>query len=178
MQLSDSKHSVFDIMNIRNYSQEKQIMRKENNQNLFEIPPKYLWKTMDNDFVKEFRNNKIYYTKDFYIAMHKEIEAGKTYVEAYESLGFNIKETGIERANAAGKRAEKMAKEGKLNTAEVSSYDGSVPLEKMKHLNDQEKLAYLQARVIYLEAAAEIKKKFLQELAASSSISKSNTQKK
>ena len=66
-----------------------------------------------------------------------------------------------------------MAKEGKLNTIDPSSYDGSVPREKMGEMSMAEELAYLRARTSYLEEMDEAKKKFLSEYAESILHSKS-----
>ena len=128
---------------------------------------------LDNPFVSDLKNGKIIYSKDFYMAMNKQIESGKTYVEAYEALGFDVKILGKDRANSAGKRAVQMAKEGKLNTVDPSSYDGSVPREKMGEMSMAEELAYLRARTSYLEEMEEAKKKFLLEYAESILHSKS-----
>ena len=138
----------------------------------FCVDPK-MEKQMENDFVLDFSNGKIRYSKDFYAAMHKQIESGMTYAQAYESLGFDLSVLGTDRANSAGKRAEQMAREGKLNTADPGSYDGSVPREKMPaDMTPEEELAYLKARTHYLETIQEVKKKFLSEYAASLSSSK------
>ena len=100
------------------------------------------------------------------MAMHRAIEKGMTYAEAYRSLGFDLKILGIDRANSAGKRAEQMAREGKLNYVDPGSYDGSVPREKMPgDMTPEEELAYLKARNHYLETLHEAKKKFLSEYA-------------
>ena len=129
-----------------------------------ELPPKEIWEQMDNEFIADYRKGRIVYSKDFYIAMYKKIQAGMTYVQAYKALGFNVDVLGTDRANACGKRAVKMAEEGKLNTVKPSSYDGSVPLEKMGPMTLEEKAAYLEARTIYLETLVEAKKKWLSEL--------------
>lgn len=52
-----------------------------------------------------------------------------TYVAAYNSLGFSTAVLGEDRANSAGKRAMQLGREGRLFTADPSSYDGSVPRE-------------------------------------------------
>lgn len=138
--------------------------KNKNKQVNSELPPKYLWKQLDNKFVESYTNGRIMYTKDFYVAMHKKIQEGMTYVEAYKSLGFNIDITGTDRANAAGKRAEQMARTGKLDTTKVETYNGSIKLEDMPPLSDKERLAYLEARVIYLERLEKVKKKLQQDL--------------
>lgn len=129
-----------------------------------DIPPEYLWKELDTSFVEGYKNGKIIYSNDFYVAMYKQIQSGMTYVEAYKSLGFNIAKTGKDRANSAGKRAVQMAEEGKLDTTKASTYYGGTPLEDMPPLNKEEKLAYLEARVMYLEHIEKAKKTIMQEL--------------
>lgn len=49
----------------------------------------------DNKFVAELTKNMdaFIYTKDFYVALYKQLESGMTSIEAYESLGFDTKKT-------------------------------------------------------------------------------------
>lgn len=105
-------------------------------------------------------NGKISYTNAFYVAMHNKIKEGMTYVEAYDSLGLHVEWLGEDRANACGKRAEQMAREGKLKTLDPSFYDGSVPSEKMAldKMSPEEQLAYMKARVNWLETVEKVKK--------------------
>ncbi|MGN0270352.1 MAG: hypothetical protein ACI4CX_06625, partial [Candidatus Weimeria sp.] len=43
---------------------------------------------LDNEFVKDFNGDRLYYTKDFDIAMYKKIhDEGMSYVDAYNALG-------------------------------------------------------------------------------------------
>ena len=128
-----------------------------------EIPPKEIWKQLDNPFVSDYRNGRIIYSKDFYAALYKKINSGMTYVKAFESLGFSTKVLGTDRANACGKRAVKMAQEGRLKPTDPATYEGSVPPEKMGKMTHEEEFAYLKARNIYLETIHEIKKKTLLE---------------
>ena len=129
-----------------------------------EEPPREIWDQLENGFVADYRKGRIIYSKDFYVALYKKIQEGMTYVQAFEALGFSTKVLGTDRANACGKRAVQMAKEGTLNTVDPSSYDGSVPMEKMGKMTPEEEMAYLKARNIYLETIFEIKKKTLSEL--------------
>ena len=129
-----------------------------------EEPPREIWDQLENEFVADYRKGRIIYSKDFYVALYKKIQEGMTYVQAFEALGFGTKVLGTDRANACGKRAVQMAKEGTLNTVDPSSYDGSVPMEKMGKMTPEEEMAYLKARNIYLETIFEIKKKTLSEL--------------
>ena len=129
-----------------------------------EESPREIWDQLENEFVADYRKGRIIYSKDFYVALYKKIQEGMTYVQAFEALGFSTKVLGTDRANACGKRAVQMAKEGTLNTVDPSSYDGSVPMEKMGKMTPEEEMAYLKARNIYLETIFEIKKKTLSEL--------------
>ena len=115
---------------------------------------------LDNPFVEAVHGSRIYYKKDFYIAMYKLIhDEGKTSAEAYEQLGFKVADLGRTRAEQAGKNAMAKARENTLFTVDPASYDGSVPLSKMGNLSHEEEHAYLLARTIYLEAVIEAQKK-------------------
>ncbi len=118
-------------------------------------------KASDNEFVADIdlEKKKIFYKKDFYMAMNKLLEAGKSPVEAYQALGFDVKKLGEDRAYTAAKRTKEMAKAGKLNSVDSSSYDGSIPIEKMGELSLEEQIAYLKARNAWLESMVEYKKK-------------------
>ena len=120
---------------------------------------------LDNEFVAGFKEDRLYYSKDFDVAMYKKIHDEKmTYVEAYNALGFNTKILGENRANAAGKRAMEKARDHKLSTIDETSYDGSVAMEKMGQLTPDEERAYLKARTHYLEEMLLTQKKMLSEL--------------
>ena len=83
-------------------------------------------------------------------------------VAAYESLGFDTKVTGRERAYQAAKRAREKAASNRLYTVDPGSYDGSVSPEdmlKMADLSKDELIAYLKARNYYMEALVEAQKK-------------------
>lgn len=123
---------------------------------------------LDNPFVEGFHGDRFYYTKDFDVALYKKIQEGMTYVEAYNALGFDTKVLGEERANAAGKRVMRNAREGRLHTVDETSYDGSVPREKMGNLTPEEECAYLRARTHYLEEMLIAQKKMQSELEAMS----------
>lgn len=130
-------------------------------------PAKELWNFLDSEYVKAYHGGRIEYTKDFYIAMYKKITEEKlTYVDAYNALGFDTDVLGVDRANSAGKRAVRMAEEGRLDTVDPSSYDGSVPRIKMGNLSPAEEMAYMKARITYLEKVIEFQKKIPSELAA------------
>lgn len=57
------------------------------------------------------------------------------------------------------KRAMQLGREGRLFTADPSSYDGSVPREAMGAMSPLEELAYLKARNAYLEELVAAQKK-------------------
>ncbi len=52
-------------------------------------------------YVSAVHGNKIYYTKEFYRAMYDAVHNGKGAVDAYASLGFDVRELGEDRAFAA-----------------------------------------------------------------------------
>ena len=120
---------------------------------------------LDNTFVTGFKEDRLYYSKDFDVAMYKKIYDEKmTYVEAYNALGFDTKILGENRANAAGKRVMEKARAHKLFTMDETSYDGSVSMEEMGQLTPEEERAYLKARTHYLEEMLLTQKKMQSEL--------------
>ena len=120
---------------------------------------------LDNGFVVGFKEDRLYYSKDFDIAMYKKIhDEGMTYVEAYNALGFDTSVLGEDRANSAGKRVMEKARNNKLFTVDETSYDGSVPAEMMGNMSPEEERAYLKARTRYLEELIKTQKKMQCEL--------------
>ncbi|MGN0244311.1 MAG: hypothetical protein ACI4CT_09660 [Lachnospiraceae bacterium] len=120
---------------------------------------------LDNEFVTGFKEDRLFYSRDFDIAMYKKIhDEGMTYVEAYNALGFDTNILGTDRANAAGKRVMQKAKDNKLFTIDAANYDGSVPMEQMGNLTPEEERAYLKARNHYLEEMLLAQKKIRSEL--------------
>ena len=112
-----------------------------------------------NDYVETIRKGKLVYSRDFYKDMFKHISQGKTYVEAYAACGFNVDALGTDRANAAGKRAVAMDKDGSLYMVLPTDMDATIPLDRMDTtMDDEHKLAYFQARCMYLEAELEYEK--------------------
>ena len=81
----------------------------------------------DNKFVAELTKNMdaFIYTKDFYVALYKQLESGMTSIEAYESLGFDTKKLGKNCAQSAAKRARQKAKNGEFEP-KAENYDGSI----------------------------------------------------
>ena len=128
-----------------------------------EIPDEAYYKALDNGMITDIPSNgRLVYTHDFYVALYKKLESGMGSVEAYESLGFDTKVTGVEKAYQAAKRAREKAAANKLYTVDPSSYDGSIPPEQMMEMADlskEELIAYLQARNYYLEELVEAQKK-------------------
>lgn len=121
---------------------------------------------LDNTFVKDIHGSKIYYKPEFYVAMYKRITEDKmSYVDAYESLGFDCNVLGKTRAFQAGKNAMEKAQQNKLFTSNPESYDGSVPFESMPDLSLEEQNAYMAKRIVYLEAMVEAQKKIQSVLA-------------
>lgn len=115
---------------------------------------------LDNPFVTGFKGERLFYSKDFDVAMYKKITDEKmTYVQAYNALGFDTEVLGTDRANAAGKRVMEKARNNKLFTIDEASYDGSVPMDQMGNMSPEEERAYLKARTRYLEEVIIAQKK-------------------
>ena len=115
---------------------------------------------LDNPFVTGFKGERLFYSKDFDVAMYKKITEEKmTYVQAYNALGFDTEVLGTDRANAAGKRVMEKARNNKLFTIDETSYDGSVPMDQMGNMSPEEERAYLKARTRYLEEVIIAQKK-------------------
>lgn len=124
-----------------------------------EALPNEIQEALLNDYVDSYRKGRLVYTKEFYRALDKKIKSGMIYVESYKALGFDVNALGEDRANAACRRAKKMSEEGTLYKADPTDYDGTVPMKKMSNLSDDEMLAYLKARCMYLEVALDYEKK-------------------
>jgi hypothetical protein len=100
-----------------------------------------------------------------------------TYVEAYKACGFNVDALGTDRANAAGKRAVAMDKDGSLYKVLPTDMDATIPLDRMDTtMDDEHKLAYFQARCMYLEAELEYEKE-KKRLAYQEALSRSKKEK-
>ena len=130
----------------------------------------------DNKFVAELteKMDAFIYTKDFYIALYKQLEKGMTAIEAYESLGFDTKKLGKDCAQSAAKRARQKARNGEFEP-KADNFDGSVPIEEMPKMSLEEKVAYQEARIRYLEDYVEFQKKMpsiLEEIYSSYNVKK------
>lgn len=85
--------------------------------------PPALKKAAENKrYVSAVHGDKIYYTKEFYRAMYDAVHSGKGAVDAYASLGFDVRELGEDRAFAAARRAEQMSETG---FAKMTDFDGT-----------------------------------------------------
>lgn len=125
-----------------------------------------------NEYVKDIHGTNLIYKTEFYIRMCQQMNKGMTGVEAYESLGFPVKELGADRANSAAKRAREMEKDGSF--VDPSRFDGSISRDKMGDLTPQEEAAYYKARTAYLEALLELEKKVHELLAETNTSSNPN----
>ncbi len=142
------------------------------------LPDEGLIDLLDNPFIYAIHGKRIFYTKDFYIAMYKKVHDEKmTAIQAYEALGFPVARLGTERARQAAKNAMAKAEKNELFTTDPASYDGSIPLEQMGPLNPSELCAYLTARCTYLESLVEAQKK-IPSILAEMSISSRNPARK
>jgi len=129
-------------------------------------------KASDNKYVKDVDGNSLIYKTEFYIAMYKLLEKGKSAAEAYTALGFDVKALGANRANKAAQKARKMAKEGSFY--KPGSLDGSLSREEMGDMTPEQEVAWLKARNVYLERALEVEKKAPSILAKNYALLKQN----
>lgn len=126
--------------------------------------PPALKKAAENKrYVSAVHGNKIYYTKEFYRAMYDAVHNGKGAVDAYASLGFDVRELGEDRAFAAARRAEQMSETG---FAKMTDFDGTRPRSAYGKLTPDEEIAYYKARNLYLEMLIKLEKKKQFELEA------------
>ena len=91
----------------------------------------------------------------------KKLESGMDSVAAYESLGFDTKVMGVNRAYQAAKHAREKATANKLYTVEPGSYNGSLPPEETFQMADPSKdelIAYLKVGNYYMEELVEAQK--------------------
>jgi len=94
-----------------------------------------------NPYFAGHKGNQIVFTDDFYTEMYKKVVLeDKTYVEAYNELGFDTAVLGEPRANAVGMRVMKMADEHRLFKIDFSKVEngmtdfGIVPEQEVVYL--------------------------------------------
>ena len=181
MQYSAQRHSVSDIIGTVlefSMSKKREIELKAGiaDINLDRLTPE-IREAFENDYVETIRKGKLIYSRDFYKAMLKYINEGKTYVEAYRACGFNVEALGKDRANAAGRRAVEMDKDGSLYKVLPTDMDATIPTDKMDmNMDDAHRLAYFEARCMYLEAELEYEKE-KKRLAYQAALSRSKKEK-
>ena len=89
-------------------------------------------------------------------------------------LGFDTKTLGKDCAQSAAKRARQKARNGEFEP-KADNFDGSVPIEEMPEMSLEEKVAYQEARIRYLEDYVEFQKKMpsiLEEIYSSYNVKK------
>ena len=92
--------------------------------------PPALKKAAENKrYVSAVHGNKIYYTKEFYRAMYDAVHNGKGAVDAYASLGFDVRELGEDRAFAAARRAEQMSETGFAKMTDLMAREREAHME-------------------------------------------------
>ena len=122
-------------------------------------------KAVENKYVQNVNGNTLIYNTEFYIAMSKLLDKGKTAVEAYRELGFDTEKLGENRACAAARRARKMAAGGSF--VNPKNFDGSLSRKEMGEMTPEQEVAWLKARNLYLERCIEIEKKKQSQLVES-----------
>ena len=84
------------------------------------VVPEDMVETLRLKYVADYdlRYDSIKYSEDFYADLYKEIEAGKSDIEAYEALGFDVVVLGRHRATNACKKAREKARLAKAREQE------------------------------------------------------------
>lgn len=127
-----------------------------------QLPEEYTSALEQNkEYVESYFKSNITYTRKFYKEMYRLImQEKKTAKEAYELLGFDTAIFGEDRAKAAAQRAKEMAgKDGRFSVS-PGKYNGSISADEMGSFDDpEEQIAYLKARMIYLETVLDAEKK-------------------
>ncbi len=115
----------------------------------------------DNPYVDSVTGSTIRYNLGFYIHMFSLMDSGKTAVEAYEELGFDTSILGKERANSAGRHAKEKAESDVGFSVNPASFNGSIPSSEidLEKLSTPQLIAYMTARIHYLEAMVTMLKK-------------------
>jgi len=114
-----------------------------------------------NPYFVGLKGRNIIYSDDFHAAMYQKIrDAGMTYVEAYNALGFSTELLGVGRANCAGQRAMAAAKSGTLFSVDPAKFNGSQAMDwdQLSGLSVYEQNASMTARLLYLEEMVEMLK--------------------
>lgn len=124
------------------------------------VSKEVLLKFMDStDYVEDIaKNNAFIYSNAFYLDLYRKLEEGLSDVQAYEALGFDTKELGVDRAYSACRYARRLAKD-KSFKINPKNYDGSLTRDELGELSPEEELAYLKSRNRYLEAVVDLQKK-------------------
>ena len=117
-----------------------------------------IFEWLDNEFVDDEKTfgKKLGYTKDAYVAMAKYLfDEGMTPLEAFRAMGFDPDVLGEDQANRLAQRARKLYEEDPDFTKKKYNYDGAIDIKKMPHLSQDEELAFMEARIEYLQKLIE-----------------------
>lgn len=134
-------------------------------ENRYPLADEILQALAQNPYYAGHRGDQILYTNDFYIEMYKKATLeGKTYVMAYNELGFDTAVLGEPRANAVGMRVMNMADEHKLFKIDFSKVEsgmtdfGIVPEQEVIYLFS-ERVDYMRRLLESLNGMKEEQKK-------------------
>lgn len=123
-------------------------------ENQYPLTEDFHQKLEENPYYAGHKGNQIIYTDDFYIEMYKKATLeGKTYVTAYNELGFDTAVLGEPRANAVGMRVMKMADEHKLFKIDFSKVESG--MTDFGIVPEQEVIYLLSERVEYMRLLLE-----------------------
>lgn len=123
--------------------------------------------------IRSVSSTGIDYTDLFYERMLELTKDGAMKgPKAYESLGFDLSITGVNRASQALKNAKRREKKKQAEGVRPYDYNGSVKLteEEVSRLTNEQRDAYQRARILYLEEVTRAQKKTFMMLADISSL--------
>ena len=123
-------------------------------ENRYPLTEDFLQNLEQNPYYAGHKGNQLIYTDDFYIEMYKKATLeDKTYVTAYNELGFDTAVLGEPRANAVGMRVMKMADEHKLFKIDFSKVESG--MTDFGIVPEQEVIYLLCERVEYMRRLLE-----------------------
>ena len=124
------------------------------NENTYPLTDEIIRTLEQNPYYAGHRKNQVNFTDDFYIEMYKKATLeGKTYVTAYNELGFDTAVLGEPRANAVGMRVMNMADEHKLFKIDFSKVESG--MTDFGIVPEQEVIYLLCERVDYMRRLLE-----------------------
>lgn len=120
----------------------------------------YLIELTKNKYVKDvmIKQGKILYKPELYTDLNKLLKEGLGVVDAFNKLGFDTSILGEDRAYACAKRCKNYVE--KADVEAIKKYlNNELSKEDYDKMNDRDKMAALEAKVLLYEAYIDYAKK-------------------